>query len=146
MLPSYDGLPVDVVAAVVVAAADMKHSGCRTFNINNYHRGDGCHLDAFVDWIESAGYPITRIDSYKQWFSRVEAKLKSLPEEQRQNSALDILGAYAMPVSMAASPVLPDTENFRELVVASTHGDELPHLDEAFIHKCVADIASRYSM
>ena len=144
-LTSYDGLPVDVVAAAVVAAANLKHDGCRTFNINNYHHDDGCHLDAFVNWIETAGYPITRIENYKEWFSRLEAKLKSLPEEQRQKSALDILGAYASPAAKAAS-LVPDTDNFRELVASSTLGAELPHLDEAFIHKCLEDISSRYSM
>jgi fatty acid CoA ligase FadD9 len=143
--PSYDGLPVDVVAAAVVAAPNLKHAGCRTYNINNYHRGDGCHLDAFIDWIESAGYPVTRIESYNEWLTRLEAKLKALPEEQRQHSALDILGAYASPV--ARTPALvPDTENFRELVAASALGAELPHLDEAYIHKCLEDIASNFSL
>ena len=145
MPPGYDGLPVDVVAAAVVTAGNLEHEGCRTFNINNYHRGDGCHLDAFVNWIESAGYPLTRIDNYGEWFSRLEAKLKSLPEQQRQNSALEILGAYAAPVARTAS-LVPDSGNFRELVACSSLGAELPHLDEAFIHKCLEDIAGKYAI
>jgi fatty acid CoA ligase FadD9 len=143
--PSYDGLPVDVVAAAVVAAANLQHSGCRTFNINNYHHDDGCNLDTFVNWIESAGYRVTRINSYEQWLSRLETKLKSLPQEQRQHSALDILGAYASPATRTAS-LVPDTGNFRELVASSGLGAELPHLDEAYIHKCLEDISSKYSI
>jgi fatty acid CoA ligase FadD9 len=142
--PSYDGLPVDVVATAVVAAANLKHKGCRTFNIHNYHHHDGCNLDAFVNWIESAGYSVTRIDSYEEWFSRLEAKLKSLPDAQRQNSALEILGAYASPASRVAT-LVPDADNFRELVACSALEAELPHLDEAYLHKCLEDISSRYA-
>lgn len=53
--------------------------------------------------IEQAAYRITRIANDQQWFTRFEAKLKSLPAEQREHSALNILGAYASPVGSAKS-------------------------------------------
>ncbi len=142
---NYDGLPVDVVAAAVVAAANFPHQECRAFNIHNYHHDDGCTLDAFVDWIESAGYPITRLDSYDEWFRRFERALQSLPEEQKQRSALEVLGAYQNP-RPPVGDIRPDSNHFKELVKTFSTGPEIPHIDETFIHKCLSDITSRYAV
>ena len=134
----YDGLPVDAVAASVVAAGQSSEDGCRAFNIHNYHDDDGCSLDAFVDWIESAGHPITRIRDHGEWLARFEEKLKMLPEEQRRHSAIDVLEAFARPQPASAEPTACD--NYRELVRNWELGSDIPHVDEKFIHKCLSDM------
>ena len=134
----YDGLPVDVVSASVVAAGQRSDHGCRTINIHNYHNEDGCSLDSFIDWIESAGYPIHRIHDYEEWLARFEGKLKVLPEDQRKHSAIDVLGAFAEPQSTGAEPV--GCDNYQTLVSNWDLETDIPHVDEAFIHKCLSDM------
>jgi fatty acid CoA ligase FadD9 len=136
----YDGLPVNIVAATVIAAADFNNSEqCLAFNINNYHN-DGCSLDSFVDWIESAGNDVTRIDDYQAWFDRFRDKLNTLPEKQRQQSALEILGAYEQPDQLSANLRI-DCNNFKKIASSLDNGQGIPHLDEAFIHKCLRDMS-----
>ncbi|NKI15917.1 AMP-binding protein [Spongiibacter sp. KMU-166] len=134
----YDGSPVDVVAASVVANANFNHRDCVAVNMTNYHDDDGCSLDSFVDAIETAGYDIIRIADHAEWRTRFEEKLNNLSEEQKQRSAKEVMGAYARPrptesLSHAAS-------NYRKLVPTLSTGPEIPHLDEAFIHKCLRDL------
>lgn len=135
----YDGLPVDVVAGSVIAVAKTYHTGCHAFNICNYHHTDNCSLDTFVDWIESYGYKIVRIDDYQLWFDRFKDKLNTLPEEQKQYSALEVLGAYQQP-NQLDSHIEVDCKNFRGLVSGLYGESGLPHIDERFIHKCLSDM------
>lgn len=132
-----DGLPVDVVASTVVGVATSKHSDCRAFNINNYH-DDGNSFDSFTHWIETAGYTLTKIDSYQQWYDRFKEKLTTLPEDQKQHSALEILGAFEKQNQLGSGMAI-SCDNFKLLAKALFPGD-LPHIDEAFIHKCLADM------
>lgn len=135
----YDGLPVDVVAASVVAAASSSHHSCRAFNICNYHHSDGCSLDAFIDWIESYGYTVVRMADYQAWFERFKDKLKTLPEDKKPHSALEVLGAYQQQAQLD-SELKIDCDNFKVLV-SGVYGDSgLPHIDEKFIHKCLNDM------
>ncbi|CAK7225839.1 putative NRPS-like protein biosynthetic cluster [Sporothrix eucalyptigena] len=60
----YDGLPVDVLAKVMQGAGDTAYSGFNSYNTINFHYNDGVSLDSFVDWVESAGYPIKRITDH----------------------------------------------------------------------------------
>ncbi|MEP4484266.1 MAG: thioester reductase domain-containing protein [Halioglobus sp.] len=133
----YDGLPVDVVAASVVGAASTAHQQYRCFNINNYH-DDGMSLDSFTDWIESAGYAVTRMEDYSQWYKRFKDKLTTLPEEQKKYSALDILAAFETPNQLGADQDIA-CNNFKQMAGALFETG-LPHLDEPFIHKCLADM------
>ncbi len=137
----YDGLPVDVVAASVIAAAELPpaETGCRGINIRNFHDDDGCSLDAFVDWIESAGHPITRLPDHQEWFARFSDKLNVLPDEQKKRSAIDVLGAYAQQSDDRSTGDVA-CNNYRALVAGWRIGTELPHLDEAYIHKCLSDM------
>ncbi|MFK7908558.1 MAG: thioester reductase domain-containing protein [Chitinophagales bacterium] len=128
----YDGLPVDVISAVIVNVCDKKRTDYTTFNVQNYHQNDGISLDSFVDWIETAGYPIHRIANHSEWFKRLKDKLKELPEAQRQHSALEILSAYSRPYP--AKPTKSDCRQFKDLV------GKIPSLSEAFIHKCLEDM------
>jgi len=135
----YDGLPVDVVAASVIASGETQHLDCRAININNYNTDDGNSLDSFVDWIESLGYPITRIDDYHQWFARFRDKLNTLPEEQKRLSALELLGAYQQP-NLLESALVIDCDNYKTIVSNLYGNSGLPHIDEKFIHKCLNDM------
>ncbi|CAA0081762.1 Carboxylic acid reductase [Zhongshania aliphaticivorans] len=134
----YDGSPVDIVAASVVANANFNHRDCVAVNMTNYHVDDGCSLDSFVDAIETAGYDISRVADHADWRSRFEEKLNNLTEEQKQRSAKEVMGAYAAPrptedLSHAAT-------NYKKIVPTLSTGPELPHLDEKYIHKCLEDL------
>lgn len=135
----YEALPVDVVAAAVIATSASSAQVCRAFNITNYHVEDGNSLDTFVDWIESAGYPIARIDDHGEWFKRFSEKLNSLPEQQKQRSAVDITGAYAQPHRNSESVQL-DCDGFRSLANDLSTGADIPSLNEQFVHKCLGDL------
>jgi len=145
----YDGTPVDVVAATVTGADDVAGvdpvsggqrtaAGYRNFNIQNFHHDDGSSLDAFVDWIRSAGYPVTRITDYKDWFTRFRDQLNGLPDAERQQSALELLKAFRNPLSYRPKPVACD--RFRALIPNLAGCRELPHLDETYLHKCLEDM------
>ncbi len=134
----YDGSPVDVVAASVVANANFNHRDCVAVNMTNYHADDGCSLDSFVDAIESAGYDISRVADHADWRARFEEKLNNLTEEQKQRSAKDVMGAYAAPRS--TEDLSHAATNYRKIVPTLSTGPELPHLDEKYIHKCLDDL------
>ena len=134
----YDGIPVDMVSASVVGVSDNEDNGHQNFNICNYHHDDGCSLDSFVDCIESAGYPVTRIEKHSDWLVRFKEKLNNLPEAQRQQSALEILGAFAKPLPIASSPM--GCDHFKSLVENLAVGPSVPNLSEAYIHKCLDDL------
>lgn len=135
----YDGTPVDIVAAVVAGVFDNSVNECRIYNVQNYHIDDGCSFDTFVDWIEAAGYPISRIEDYQQWLERFKEALNGLPEEQRQHSALEILNAFTHP-----QPI-PDNQvgscRFKGLVKSLSIGPDVPNLSEEYINKCLQDMS-----
>ena len=137
----YDGLPVDIVAASVIAASEIRDDECLAFNIHNFHDNDGCSLDAFVDWIESAGHRISRIPNHGEWLARFSDKLHVLPEEQKKQSAIDILGAYAHPIEGNGATHMA-CKNYQALVKSELVETGIPHLNEAYIHKCLADMES----
>ncbi|MGB1158755.1 MAG: thioester reductase domain-containing protein [Porticoccaceae bacterium] len=134
----YDGTPVDVVSAVLIGSAEKLHAGYRVFNISNYHVEDNCSLDAFVDWVESAGYPVTRVNDHAEWLVRFEDKLNNLPEAQRKLSALEILDAYRHPLPVAHRSV--GCIGFKKLLKNLSIGPEVPHLTETYVHKCIDDM------
>ena len=133
----YDGLPVDIVAAAV-AGADSTENEYRTYNLENYHRKDDCSLDRFVDWIEAAGYPMTRIEDYHEWFSSFKKAHSLLSGEQQSHSAMEILNAFALPQPEKAG-VMP-CDRFRQLIEALPIGPEVPHLSQSYINKCLQDM------
>ena len=134
----YDGTPVDVVAAAVAGVADNVNGEYRTYNIHNYHADDGCSLDAIVDWIESAGYPVTRLKDHQSWQNRFNDKLNSLPDAEKQKSALEIMGAFSRPLPVRRNHV--GCDHFKDLVSKLSVGPELPHINQAYIHKCLQDL------
>ncbi len=137
----YDGLPVDVIAKTIIGISDCKYSGYHTFNTENYHHNDGISLDEFVDWIETAGYSIHRIANHGDWVKRIKDKLTTLPEEQRQQSVLDLMPAFSRPYPTHLKTA--DCDNFKKLVHQLNNRNDVSSLSEAFIHKCLADIELR---
>jgi len=136
--PHYEGVPVNLLSKAIVNAYTKEHQKCITYHALNY-LDDAVSLDRFVDWIESAGYEINRISDHKEWYDRMETKLKSLPEHQKQNSALQILMAFQKP--LYGGPSWVDCTNFKTLISSMDSVVNLPHLSEVYIHKYVKDLA-----
>lgn len=134
----YDGLPVDIVAQCVVGA-DNSQTEYRTYNIENYHRNDGISLDSFVDWVEAAGYPVSRNMDYQAWFKAFKQAHGQLAENQQQHSVLEIIDAFSTPQSTEMGPM--ECDRFRQLVDGLLSGSELPHLSQSYIKKCLQDMS-----
>lgn len=137
----YDGVPGDFTAAAITAiGGEGVVSGYRSFDVFNPHH-DGVSMDTFVDWLIEAGHPIVRIDDYAQWLGRFETALKTLPEQQRQQSVLPLLKMYASPQHAIDGSALPTAE-FSAAVRTSKVGDngEIPHVSKELIVKYADDI------
>jgi fatty acid CoA ligase FadD9 len=132
----YDGLTVDFLAESIVAIGATEAEGFHSYNLSSPH-DDGISLDTFVDWLIEAGCEIRRIDQYDEWLSRFETAMRALPEEQRQESMLAILGPYRHPQRPVAKSLLP-AEKFR--ATAKAAGFDIPHLSADLINKYVADL------
>ena len=115
---------------------DEPYRPTRARGLNDHD--DGVSLDSFVDWVESAGYPVERIKDHGQWFQRFEAKLSTLTEAQRQHSSINILGYLRQP--HPANPPKYGSEHFTAAVRELPIGPEVPHLTEPYIHKYLDDM------
>ncbi len=102
---------------------------------------DGISLDVIVDWLIDEGASITRIDDHAEWIARFEAALRSLPEPQRQRTALALLDAYRVPEQPLRGAVAP-TEVFREAVRTAKLGSahDIPHISIELIRKYLTDL------
>ena len=136
----YDGLPVDFLAATMVEIGAEPYTGFHSYNMVNDH-DDGCSLDSFADWVESAGYKVVRVDDHGAWHERFESKLRNLSQEDRQHSSINILAHFARPHDPAVTA--HDSRDYAARVRALKVGPAMPHLDEAYIHKYLADMRAR---
>ncbi|MBZ4535746.1 carboxylic acid reductase [Mycobacterium avium] len=136
----YAGLPADFVAEAVTTLGKQVTDGLRSFDVENPH-DDGISLDTFVDWLIDAGHKIQRVEDYDEWITRFETALKALPEKQRQQSVLPLLGAYRKPEQPLRGAPTP-TEVFQTAVQAAKIGadKDIPHLSAALIDKYVTDL------
>ena len=132
----YDGLTVDFLAESITAIGTEETQGFHAYNLGSPH-DDGISLDTFVDWLIDAGCRIERIDRYDDWLSRFETAMRALPEEQRQESMLAILGPYRHPQTPGAKSRL-SADRFRAATQAV--GFDIPHLSAQLINKYVADL------
>ncbi|MFI1917106.1 thioester reductase domain-containing protein [Nocardia sp. NPDC020380] len=132
--PHYDGLPADFVAEAVSEL--ITDSGYATFHAANSH-DDGVNLDSFVDWLNAAGHPITRIPDYREWLARFEQSLRALPEPQRQQSILPLL--HSLTATAAAEPGTSVSTKHFEQALAERSGATIPHLDQDLIIKYAND-------
>jgi fatty acid CoA ligase FadD9 len=132
----YEGFAVDFLAESVTAVGARDAEGFHTYNLSSPH-DDGVSLDSFVDWLIEAGCQIERIGAYDQWLSRFETAMNALPEEQRQQSMLTILGPYRHPQHAGTESRLRID---RFCAAATAAGFEVPHMSAALIKKYVADL------
>jgi fatty acid CoA ligase FadD9 len=132
----YEGIAVDFLADSITAIALANKSGFHSYNLASPH-DDGVSLDSFVDWMIEADCDIERIDSYREWLTRFETAMNALPEEQRHQSLLTIMGPYRHPQAAMAKSFLP-VERFRSAAEAAGH--PIPRLAAPIIHKYVADL------
>ena len=132
----YDGVSVDFLAKAITAIGANDLEGFHTYNLSSSY-DDGVSLDTFVDWMIEAGYGIQRIDKYDEWLSRFETAMNALPEEQKQESVLAILGPYRHYQKPVTKSLLP-ADNFSRGVQAA--GLEIPHIDAALIQKYLSDL------
>jgi fatty acid CoA ligase FadD9 len=102
---------------------------------------DGISLDTFVDWLITDGHEIERIDDYDTWLRAFEAAVMSLPEDQKKNSVLPLLSAYAQPAPPTPGSPIPATA-FRSAVQSAQIGltGDVPHLSQDLIRKYVTDL------
>ena len=136
----YDGLPADFVAEAITTIGGDGLDGYRSYDVMNPH-DDGISLDVIVDWLIDEGASIIRIDDHAEWIARFEAALRSLPEPQRQRTALALLDAYRVPEQPLRGAVAP-TEVFREAVRAAKVGPahDIPHISIELIRKYLTDL------
>jgi fatty acid CoA ligase FadD9 len=136
----YAGVPADFVAEAVTTLGKQVTDGFRSFDVENPH-DDGISLDTFVDWLIDAGHKIQRIGDHNEWITRFETALKALPEKQRQQSMLPLLGAYREPETPLRGAPTP-TDVFRTAVRTAKIGtdQDIPHLSAALIDKYVSDL------
>ncbi len=135
----YDGLPVDFIAEAVVAAAAADDAGLRTYHVINPH-DDGISLDTIVDWIESAGYPIDRVDDYAEWLGRFTRRLEALPAEQRQRSSLSVIESLRRPARPMPDPI--GSAAFERGVQELSAEGAVPHLSAEYVAKCLDDLVA----
>ncbi|HMO67207.1 MAG TPA: hypothetical protein PKE25_00810, partial [Novosphingobium sp.] len=132
----YEGLQVDFLADAITAIGAGAQPGFASYNLANPH-DDGVSLDNFVDWMIEAGCQIERIPSYSQWLARCETAMNALPEDQRNQSMLTILGPWRHPQTATAKGFLPVA---RFSAAAQAAGYPVRGLTPAMIHKYVADL------
>ncbi len=145
----FDGLPVDFVAEAIATLGTQVIDGFDTYHVMNPH-DDGIGIDEYVDWLIEAGYQIERIADFNEWVSRFHIALGALPEQQRQNSVLQMLqmlmqatddlhapeptlGSYApahrFHAAVQEAKLGPDSDN-----------PDIPHISAPIIVKYVTDL------
>ncbi|MFF4749676.1 carboxylic acid reductase [Streptomyces sp. NPDC002514] len=136
----FDALPVDFTARAITSLGDDAREGYRTYNVVNPNE-DGISLDTFVDWLMTAGHPLTRVQDHAEWIDRFETSLRGLPDRQKQHSLLPLLHAFAEPEQPLAGSALP-ADRFRSAVRTAALDDEngIPRLSPDLITKYVADL------
>ncbi|MDV3126106.1 amino acid adenylation domain-containing protein [Mycobacterium sp. 21AC1] len=146
----FDGLPVDFVAEAItrlgwqVARSDTP--SFQTYHVMNPH-DDGIGIDTYLDWLIEAGYPIERITDFGQWLQRFETGLRALPEQQRQNSVLQMLTVLkqSQPELQPPAPTngsYAPADRFRAAVQEAKIGPshDIPHVSKPVLVKYVTDL------
>jgi fatty acid CoA ligase FadD9 len=136
----YDGLSVDFIAEAITTLGQRAGDGFHTYHVTNPY-DDGIGLDDYVDWLTDAGYSITRIPNYNEWYQRFETAIRGLPEKQRQHSVLPLLHNYRQPQYPARSSLAP-VKWFRSAVQQAKIGPDkdIPHVSAPIIVKYITDL------
>ncbi|BBZ26324.1 oxidoreductase [Mycolicibacterium madagascariense] len=136
----FDGLPVEFIAEAISTLGVNVTEGFDTFHVMNPY-DDGISMDTFVDWLDEAGYRITRVPDYADWLARFDTTLRALPEKQRQASLLPLLHNYQSPQPPINGSLAP-ADHFRAAVQEAKIGPDkdIPHLSAPVIVKYVTDL------
>ncbi|MEB4209834.1 non-ribosomal peptide synthetase, partial [Mycobacterium sp. 94-17] len=139
----FDGLPVEFVAEAIATLGGRMANGFATYHVMNPH-DDGVGPDEYVDWLIEAGYPIQRIDDFREWLQRFEAGLRALPDQQRRNSVLQLLllrnSTQLQPLDPSRGSFAP-TDRFRAAVHEAEIGaNDIPHVTAPIIIKYATDL------
>ena len=136
----YEGLPVDFIAAAIVAVGEARRTGLHNFHVLNPH-DDGISLDSFADWLGELGYGGTRIASFDAWRERFETALRALPEQRRNASLLPLMEAFAKPAPAQPGSAMSVTRFIEAVAQAGAGiGGEVPHLSRGLIARYVDDL------
>ncbi|GBE65930.1 acyl-CoA synthetase [Mycobacterium sp. MFM001] len=136
----YDGLPVEFIAEAISTLGAQNVEAFQTYHVMNPY-DDGIGMDEYVDWLIEAGYPVQRIDDYREWVQRFETSLRALPEKQRQASLLPLLHNYQKPEKPIRGSIAP-TDRFRAAVQEAKIGPDkdIPHVTAPIIVKYITDL------
>ncbi|MGB6207000.1 carboxylic acid reductase, partial [Mycobacterium sp.] len=136
----YDGLPVEFIAEAISTLGAQNVEAFQTYHVMNPY-DDGIGMDEYVDWLIEAGYPIHRVDDYREWVQRFETALRALPDKQRQASLLPLLHNYHRP-SVAINGSIAPTDRFRAAVQEAKIGPDkdIPHVSAPIIVKYATDL------
>jgi fatty acid CoA ligase FadD9 len=136
----FDGLPVDFVAAAMVALSSAGGEGLETCHLVD-DRTDGVSLDTLVDWVRSAGRPVRRIEDHAAWFQAFREALEALDPDRRRRSSLPILQQWAEPEAGGPGARANAGRFAREVARLRPGGEgQIPRLTEAYLHKYLADL------
>lgn len=138
----FDGLPVDFVADSIGSIGSAWRPGYTTYHVVNARWDDGVSLDTLVEWVASAGYPVTRVDDHAAWFAAFRERLMALPATLQQRSVLPILSRWERPTPVDAE-VRFEARRLRERLEELTAGPvEIPRLDETALHAYLRDLVA----
>jgi fatty acid CoA ligase FadD9 len=132
----YDAVSVDLAARTMVEICRSTADDFRIYHVSNSNWDDDVSLDTIVDWIESAGHRLQRLD-YRSWYPEFIRRLAALPAEDRRRSAEPIVFRWCDP-GEGRDAVL-ETHNF-QAALARLGLEKIPSLDEGYIHHCVRGI------
>ena len=142
----FDALPVDFVAKAITVLGSEALDDFHTYNVMNPH-DDGIGFDEYIDWLIAAGQPIQRVGDFASWLQQFEAGLRELPEQQRDQSVLQILllmsGSDMLRPAQAAPVMSALSERFRAAVQDARvgEGEDIPQITPPVITHYVAELA-----
>lgn len=134
---NYDGLPVDLVANSVVNARAASDDGLHVMNIHNYANEVTFSLDSITGWIKAAGHDIEIIEDYGDWFQRFSERLHTLPDADKNKSAINLLPAFQ---HKQRSDVPAVESHFKDHITALEGG--LPVLGQDYVKKILQDLST----
>jgi fatty acid CoA ligase FadD9 len=136
----FDGLPVDFVAGSIATIGTAWRPGYTTYHVVNARWGDGVSLDTLVDWVASAGYPVTRVPDHAAWLAEFRARLTALPPALQQRSVLPILHQWARPIPVESQDRFDARRLRGRLDELEGEPVEIPRLDETSLHAYLRDL------
>ena len=130
--------------APAVTREQSSHCSLTTFHVVS-GRADGPSLDDTITWMQSFGFPITRIAPYSRWLEQLCRQLEGLESSKRQRTVYPILNLWQKQIESKEQAVIHNGEFVKRLAElgVTEEGAGLPVMDEAFIHKCVRDLIAQ---